>query len=55
MKPQTDETDKERILALHEAICRCPKCKGTTDKLKLCAECTRRDTEIDAIQTGHAP
>lgn len=38
------------ILALHEAVCRCPKCKGTTDKAKMCKACLLRDAEIDAIR-----
>jgi len=38
-----------RRMALHESICRCPKCKGTTDKARLCPTCAETDAAIDAM------
>jgi hypothetical protein len=40
----------KRILSLHEEVCRCPKCKGTTVKADMCKTCLLRDAEIDAIR-----
>ena len=39
-----------RRLGLHEAICRCPKCRGETDKTKLCVTCRAVDAGIDSNQ-----
>ena len=33
-------------MALHEAICRCPKCNGTIDKAKLCPTCAETDAAM---------
>ncbi len=44
-----------RRMALHEAICRCPKCKGTTDKPKLCPTCAETDAAIDAMKPNAEP
>ncbi len=41
-----------RRMALHEAICRCPKCKGTIDKTKLCPTCAETDAAIDAMKAN---
>jgi hypothetical protein len=30
---------RARLLRLHESICRCPECRGATDKARLCASC----------------
>lgn len=38
------------VMVFHEAICRCDRCKGTTDKEKLCPACKRLDDEIDKIK-----
>ena len=43
-----------RRMALHEAICRCPKCKGTIDKAKLCPTCAETDAAIDAMKPNAA-
>jgi hypothetical protein len=42
--------NRERILKLHEAICRCKACRGAVDKTKLCKACLLREAEIDAIE-----
>ena len=34
-------------LKIHEAICRCTVCKGTTDRKKLCAPCRFLDDLLD--------
>lgn len=46
----TDQvTDLDRRSILHEAICRCVTCRGTTDKSKLCRICAIHDAEIENI------
>jgi hypothetical protein len=44
----TDTIDK-RVLMLHEAICRCPKCKGSCEKIKLCRRCLQLDKMINNL------
>ena len=35
------------IAQLHEAICRCPKCRGEIHKHRLCCRCFNLDKQID--------
>ena len=39
--------DQERRLKLHEAICRCQTCQGSTDRKKLCPSCKLLDDLLD--------
>ena len=48
-RPDGSASDARRM-ALHEALCRCPKCKGTIDKSKLCPTCAETDAAIDAMK-----
>jgi len=41
--------DQDRRMKLHEAICRCATCKGTTDKNKLCPSCKLLEDLIDQL------
>jgi hypothetical protein len=41
--------EKDRIHLLHEAICRCVTCRGTTDKTKLCRVCAANEHEIEKL------
>ena len=51
----TGSASDARRMALHEAICRCPKCKGSIDKTKLCPTCAETDAAIDAMKpNAHA-
>ncbi len=45
------ERDVKR-LALHEVICRCPKCKGSTDRTVLCPVCAAIDDHIDSLPSA---
>lgn len=47
-----DCSARDRILLLHEAICRCSTCKGTVDKSKLCRMCAEHDAEIGRLQNA---
>jgi len=49
MKPSNNWEPDVLRLSLHESICRCPKCKGTIDKRKLCPTCAKKDAAIDTI------
>lgn len=44
------KTNKERRLALHEAICKCAKCKGITAKEYLCFSCQEIEKIIDTLK-----
>ena len=48
------EKKKQIRLGLHESICRCPECKGTTDKARLCARCKPLDAAITEIMAREA-
>ena len=48
--PPSGSASDARRMALHEAICRCPKCKGTIDKAKLCPTCAETDAAIGAMK-----
>ena len=50
--PSDCSATRERALLLHEAICRCSTCKGTTDKTRLCRVCAEHDAEIDKLQNA---
>jgi hypothetical protein len=39
-----------RILSLNEKICRCVKCKGVVENLKLCPVCYQIDCEIRLLE-----
>lgn len=41
--------NQQQRLKMHEAICRCPTCKGETNKSKLCPPCKQLDDIIDAL------
>ena len=40
------EEIRQRLMMLHEAICRCEKCKGSVDYTSLCRICRHREDEI---------
>jgi len=46
-----EKTNQQRILQMHEAIARCPTCKGMveTHRDKLCPPCKQLDTIIDGL------
>lgn len=52
---EVEEQTDPAILALHRAICACPKCKGTCDKSKLCKSCLKIDKMIDETQVKRSP
>ena len=43
---------KTHRLRIHEAICRCPKCKGETNPEKLCTACALLDDLLDGQLPG---
>lgn len=48
--PVDEKSLIDRIRLLDLAICKCPKCKGSCFKSKLCKECTGREGEIDRLR-----
>jgi hypothetical protein len=43
-------TNKERRLKLHEAICKCPKCKGNAFTDVLCPSCKEIESIIETLK-----
>ena len=42
------------IRTLDEIICRCPKCRGTLDRNKMCPPCLMADTNIEQLLNAPA-
>jgi hypothetical protein len=53
-EPACSALHRDRIMLLHEAICRCSTCRGTTDKHRLCRVCVGHDQEIDRLQNTYS-
>jgi hypothetical protein len=43
-------TNRERILKMHEAICKCITCKGEQKTDKLCPPCKALDEMINSLR-----